>query len=269
MEEILYISKKSLSVEKVLLSKGLLTGEFPFTTTRISNGHICLWDYHRRRLEKTISHLYGAELVEETLALIEMALDKTLIEANKVASAYLRITLFKDGDGDLVFFLWVMEKMPEKNILKLKAIKNDHYSGQPLFIKMSDYSYTFSQREIAKKSGLDDILFFNDQDEILDLSTSSLVLEKEGVFYFSELVPGILDGVTRGAFQNFLAEKNLRFVENKILYSQLGDFDCAFALNSFSAVRNISLIDEFEYNVGKYTNLLSEFDLFFRGKSYE
>jgi branched-subunit amino acid aminotransferase/4-amino-4-deoxychorismate lyase len=259
VEQILYVSKQGLSLEQALINKGVFWGELPFTSTRIINGKIIAWPYHERRLERTLEYFYGTTHSHSLVAEISEAVLNIAEKCKEVESVYLRVTLMQLLDGEVIFFILANEKNQQTSPLKIKKKHCKEFGGHPYFVKNGSYSWRFKIQREEKLNGFDDLLLHDHDNHILELTTSNIFFEKEGTIYTPELRDGILDGTIRSALIHFLIDSDINIIEKEIKEDELATFTGAFSTNSFSLIREIQTIDEYQFTNDKITDLKEKF----------
>lgn len=253
--ELTYISKRGLTTTEALLNKGILWGEAPFTTALVHHGRIVFEKSHLERLRKTIDYLYGER--REVLAHMSAAMREMGDQLSEHPYVYLRATLFELGSGELEFILWaVVRDMPTES-LAMTLVQDAPCIHTPNYIKRSDYSFKFRNRNKLRRQGIDDAIYFDSQNRVLDSSTGNLFFVKGDKIIYSEYIPGVLEGVLRENLIECMNRKGHELEQRIILKDELPSFDEIWVSNAFVGLQRVSKLDEIEYK-REYFDIIEE-----------
>ncbi len=247
MSGLFYCSIENIdnNYEKAFLSSGFLYGEAPFTTGIVSNKELLFREYHEKRISTFINYMNGGNT--------DIHLNRILVEVDDLLtrlddrSHYFRITLFKTLNNELEFFLWAEPRDPDPSNLKLSLKLSQPEGNYPHYLKLANYSFSFKVRKEVQADGFDDVLFYDDQNNILDLSTSSIVFIGENHIDFIELIPGVLDSISTSRFKEYVATINKKISHKKVKLNQLSDYIGAIAFNAFTGPRIVDSISDVNY----------------------
>ena len=193
------------SYEGVALTDSILLGDGVFETLRSYEGRLFALDSHLQRLEEGISKL---ELRRSTEELFERekvnSAIKEILSKRYFPNGALRISFYADGN-------WVLshkEYLPPSDALRCSLIQEE---PEALVYKSASYSRRLRARRHAQKSGFDDVIFANSNEEVSELSSSNLLARIGGQWVTPRIESGALPGVTRKALiENFgVREVNL------------------------------------------------------------
>ena len=205
-----------MSISQAFLNKATLWGEAPFTTVLCFKGQPVFKQHHLKRLEKTIDEVYSSQNSKSVIDDIEVSMDSISKEYEHCSHSYMRVTLFEDLAGSLEFFIWSFEREPSRNSISLKSRPFVGASDYSSAVKKSDYSFKFRQRDLVKKDGHDDIVFFNKDSDLLDTTTANLFGIKDGVIVKTEIISGVLDGICAQEFIKYASVENISYKTQRI-----------------------------------------------------
>ncbi len=247
MSGIFYCSIENIkdNYEQAFLSSGYLYGEAPFTTGLACRKELIFRESHLKRLSIFIEYMMGDN--------IDFHLNRIILEIDEVLSRitedhhYMRITLFKTLNGSLEFFIWSEPRRPDVDNISVDLIESDPDGNYPNSLKLPNYSFSFKKRGLAREKGFQDIAFFNDNKELLDLTTSSFVFIEGEKIVFNELRPGVLDSISVHQFKEWCAAQGRAIKHQIIKVSELSQYDAALAFNAFTGPRLIDKIGNTSY----------------------
>ena len=200
--------------------------EHPFETfRRLPNGEIPREAYHTKRLKNSTSDSFSG-------------LGQKLIELRKAyAGKDLRIRLDAKPEG-LVETL--SEYEPLKTPLKLALSRYSLETNVQLTaIKTSRRDFYDGERKrLAALVAADEVIFFNENDELCEGSFTSIFIEKDGKLFTPKLSSGLLPGVLR---LSLIDKKDI--LETKLYLEDLRSADQIFVGNSLRGLMAAKLIN--------------------------
>ncbi len=235
---------------------GLLRSYGVFTFLRTFNGKPFNLDVHIKRLKKSarrigIKNSYTEQFLKKTVF--------NLLKKNKhLKEANIRIVLTggtsKDGitpgKPSLIIIATPVNPWPE-NIFKNGA-KLMFCSSKRILPEVKSLVYTEAVKALqdAKSRGALEILYFSDENEILECATSNFFAVKENKI----ITPPngkILAGVTRNIVMGLAKNAGYKVYESKIQLKDISKFDEAFITASSKNIIPIVQIDKFKIGNGK------------------
>ena len=206
-----------------------------FTSFLSGKEQFIFLDDHLERLLKGADYLYPKELWPSKKSEIKDFLAKEF-----VPSHYFRLTIF---EGNLLFFKKPHEiKDPHLSLAKAKSAKVT--SIIPSFVKNSHYLLSTIEIQEAKKRKLDDVLFFDQQGNATEASTSNIfVVLNENEILTPKTSSMVLEGVTRKKLIEFLKLEKYTVIESDISQSEM---ESAREIWLTNAIQGVRLVDRFE-----------------------
>ncbi|MCM0605543.1 MAG: aminotransferase class IV [Xanthomonadaceae bacterium] len=136
-------------------------------------------------------------------------------------------------------------------------LRNDPRALDPA-MKSGNYLNSLLAYLEAQEDGFDDALMCNHQGFLTEGTTFNLFYIKRGIVVTSPLPLGMLDGITRRLLIQFLAEKNIPFVETPFKKEKLYSADEVFITSSLKEVYPVTQIDRHKKKPGSLTLKLRE-----------
>lgn len=224
-----------------------LYGESVFTTCRIKNGKIQLWNEHLQQLVANGVNYYFLDHSHQK-SLKKMILNEVeSFQADKDGA--LRITVFANSRDQLLgSFDFKMLKVSlsfrpqdfkSSKKFKLKTYKRVQDSVLDTF-KVGSYGKELYLKRLALDSGFDDILFTG-EDKVFEASTSNIFFVKDDKLITP--VSGVYQGIIRAKIiQHFNVE------ERDVLIGEIKNFESAFITNSIQITCPVSQIDHLMFS---------------------
>ncbi|WP_127718072.1 aminotransferase class IV [Halobacteriovorax sp. HLS] len=238
MNSSLFRTETELSLEEILLNRGLFFGETPFTTLLMSDGNIVGLELHMLRLKKCVEYLFKVDFNDYD-SLVRESLMKAY---EKIGQYYIRITFYKTLSGKIDFFIYKDVFTAKESSLELglsNSIKGK--SLIPSFLKVGNYlEYSM---ELSERTDCNELLYVDFEDYILESGTSNIFIINEEEILTPSLRSGVLDGVTRQILLQFLSQEDYRFKEADIKLSVL---DTASEIWLCNGLRGIRVVDRFK-----------------------
>jgi len=208
-----------------------LLGDGIFETLKSEFGSLFFLDRHIKRLLNSAKELLFEEIDEDLLRQrIEILRSRTAgFERGRF-----RISLFSNGEYLLSHESAPLRIAPQKLLLSPKL----RFSGSFLTGKKSmSYGEASAGLRLAKKHHCDDLIFFNERDEVVETGTANLLLETRGTFITPAVESGCLPGIVRGVLLDW-------FKDVKEATITIDDLKDASGLFVISSLREIDLVTE-------------------------
>ncbi len=264
-----------MDADKLLISpnnRSFRYGDGFFETIKVSNGNICLADYHFERLFASLDamlfekpHYYSSAYFKE----------QVLQVTNKNGHSKLarvRLTIFR-GDGGLYdaennfpnYIIQSWELNPATNHLNenglvIDLFKDaqkvcDHYSH----IKSNNYlPYTMAALW-AKKNRLNDALLLNPYGAIADATIANVWIVKDGAIKTPALTEGCVNGVMRRFLLKSIRAASMPVEETTILMDDILQAQEVFLTNAITGIKWVRQCGNSNYTMATSSLLHSKF----------
>jgi branched-chain amino acid aminotransferase len=253
MHPLLLFNDELRDTRDLLLSPGqvgTLNGWGVFTTIRVYDGVMFVWDRHYARLQRD-AQLMHVPMPES--AWLEQQLYR-LIDANRCPEATLRIAILRNKGGmfqgpgvtrdwDLVAFTRDVNHWGEW--AKLGVVHQArHAANEFAGTKILSWAQNLTWYERAHQQGFDEVVLLNERNEVSECTSANLF----AVFGDRVLTPhikgsGCLPGITRDVILNDLAVPGLTVAEHVLWLADLGQADEVFITSTTREVMPVSVID--------------------------
>jgi branched-chain amino acid aminotransferase len=183
---------------------GVLSGWGVFSTLRVSDGVLFVWERHWARIERDAAAFHIAlpanpEKVRRKLL--------ELVEANGVQSCTLRLCIVRNGGG-----MWANPKPPRpSDVIALTADAKDWGEGVKLAYqanarhaaspfagtKILSWSMNLTWLECAQERGFDEVILLNERGEVSECTSANIFIANGNQVWTPPLNSGCLPGITR------------------------------------------------------------------------
>ncbi len=224
-----------------------------FTTLKFANNKIYFLNEHIQRLKQTAKYL-NFEFSDYNFDFII----KQLIQLNNVKRAKVRIMFFNPFQVSCLITLSGLDIIDRPITLKSKVTlrKTDDFK-----YKLLQFLENIKLIDKAKEKGFDDWLFIDENGFLLESTFSNIFLIYENRIFTPPKFQPILPGVIRKVLLSNELVKDYRFIEKKIHYSEIKNFDAAFITNSIKGIVPIKEIDNFPYQTKKVSTIMKKIDI--------
>jgi branched-subunit amino acid aminotransferase/4-amino-4-deoxychorismate lyase len=217
--QILPVEKSFISA----ISSAALYGKGIFTTIAVYNSKPFLWVKHWRRLRENAAKI-GLDLSGFGEKVIKYALSD-LVLLNNLKTGRARVTLFDESASRIwnsesknktSLFITTAEFQKAKDKFRLTVSPFPVNSKSALAnVKSCNYLENILALEDGKKRGFDEVIRFNEKDEVVSASTANIFWVKGEKIFTPALETGCLAGTTREfLLENFpVSETNSTFEE--------------------------------------------------------
>lgn len=239
------------SNELALFEKGI------FTTFRTYQGKIPFLGPHLERLERGITFFYPKKEFK-TLKLHMLIGLRELTSRSEVDLRY-RITIFEKENAELDFIIstFLIPK-PQTSYQITKGLRAK--GPVPMDIKWGNYAKVLKEVDLVKERGFDDIVFFSEDEKLLECSTSNIFLIKEKVIYTPKVNECFLRGIILKNLIKYID------VEEKDLYlKDLRESEEVFLTNSVRGIISVSRFENIDFKnvisdkiIGVYKKMIEE-----------
>ncbi len=224
-----------------------------FTTLKFANNKIYFLDLHTDRLRKTAEYL-NFDFPEHNFEYII----RHLVLVNNLKTAKVKILVYNPWSIKCMVTVSEVKKFKKDVSLKSKAV----YRGNDDFrYKLLQFMENRRYQDLAESKGYDDFLFIDEKGFILESTFANVFFVYENRVFTPPLSQPILPGIIRQVLmQNNLLD-DYRFIQKKIHYSELKNFDAAFITNSIKGIVPVKQIDNFSYSTKKVSVLSNRLDI--------
>jgi para-aminobenzoate synthetase/4-amino-4-deoxychorismate lyase len=208
-----------------------LTPDFQLLETLLwqpDNGFY-LRDFHLERMEK--SALYFDFRFDRNLTLEEL-----IKFSGKLNNKFYRIRLLLSADGKINIESSILTKV-NTNEVKLVGLANSFVSSGNVFLYHKTTNRIVYENALNELKGLNDVLLYNERNEITESSIANIVFEKDGKLF----TPPVKSGLLAGTYRRLLLEKG-KIAERIVYKDQLNEFDNIFLMNSVRRQYKVKII---------------------------
>jgi branched-subunit amino acid aminotransferase/4-amino-4-deoxychorismate lyase len=248
-----------------LVESSLLLGESIFISFPMLQGRFLALNSQLDRLKKQ-SSLWWGDTEDVFKGLVQDFNSNASIIAKKCSFAYCRVTMFRGPSSgpemNINYFFWFKSekissfKCFEHTPLEVESIAHQ-YQWQKSFCKLGQYSHLLGMSRAKKK----DFLLFDREDNVLELTSSNLVLADDDGLYLIDQALDYYEGQTQELLKDFCRFNSVPLRYKKIALKDIKQFNLVMAVNLLKGVTAITRIDEFhyaQYNRNKWYQLIKE-----------
>ena len=161
-----------------------------------------LWPWHLRRLREAAAYFDFPLDEKRAQALLE--------EASKILSSEAKLRLLLSADGGMRLEAYPLEEL--KTPLKIALAKRNWPLSPFVFYKTTYRPWFLEWQEFARKHGLFEVVFFDEEGHLLEGTISNIFLEINGRLFTPPKELGLLPGVLRQSLleRGLVEERKLR-----------------------------------------------------------
>lgn len=229
--------------EKINLDEGLFFGKGVFETILCEDKPVFLRE-HLDRMKKSMEMIGLAPLEEKEL--IEY------IDNRKIIHKVLKITI---TPMNIIITERELNYKAEDYVAGMKLTVSNvmrNSTSKLSYIKSICYIENLLEKENAKKSGYDDVIFFNEKGYVTETSCANIFILKSNQILTPKVECGLLPGIIR----NKIVE-NFNVVEKMITMQDLKEADEVFITNSIMGIMPVKEINGIKYNSKDKTQIIS------------
>lgn len=262
--ELIFYNGKFLRGKKYIdfiKERGFNFGESVYEVIKFCGGVLICFDDHMERMEKGLKELtIQNPLKREEWKKICLKVAKKF--KNKECSIYIQITggsaerehfVKEKPKPNYVIFAQRIPKVPEK----FKIILYPEIRWKRTDIKTTNLLPNVIAKYHAKKKGFDEALFFEEDGSIKEGSSTNIFYLENSVFFTPHL-NGILPGVTRKRFIEFLRNKGFKVIEGRVYIWDLFRADGVFLTSTTTELKPVSVINGIEIKIFKKYKILEK-----------
>jgi branched-chain amino acid aminotransferase len=261
----IYLNGKVVPEQEALVSvmdRGFVLGDGLFETLR-SRRHIpeFLKRHYKRMAEAAKSLKIKFPVAKDELEQIIAELTKR----NQLEDAVVRIVLTRgkykgvlsiDSREDPTLVVTTnpvrhfQKEMYEKGVnVWISGYYKAPESPQGKVVKSTNYLINIMAKAEADQHGAYEAVLRGPKGEMLELTTASFFLVKQGQIYTTALSSGILPGITRSVILEILKKKGILCIEDTFYPEDLAGFDEAFLTSSVRGVMPINKMGKVTFGV--------------------
>ncbi len=189
-----------------------------------------LLDFHLERMEK--SALYFNFTFDRNLILDE--LNNFLRGLNSV-SYKIRLLLFQNGKLELSSSIL---NLTNKNEIHLVRLAKSFVKSDNVFLYHKTTNRYLYENALNEVSGLNDVLLFNERNELTESTIANVLCEINGKLY----TPPVSCGLLAGTLRQLLLEQSK--IDEKIIYKdQLNELENVYFMNSVRGIYKVKITD--------------------------
>lgn len=227
-------SKSSNEYEEVIAKANILKTKRPefqiLESLLLENGEYFLLEEHLRRMKNSAQYFQYPLSVD----LLQIKLNKFKM-AHEVGQYKVRCLLNQAG-AIHVEGASIQSMLPPFQIrLANKPIQRNN----PFLYHKTTNRTAYAESMNAKPSHIYDILFWNEEEELMEFSSGNVVIDINGVLY----TPPVTSGLLRGTYREALI-KSGKVVEKVIKLEDLKQRNKLWFINSVRKWREVELVDE-------------------------
>lgn len=237
------------------LTHGLHYAISVYEGMRAYNGKLFMPEKHIARLIASAKNFQ----MEVKFSIEEIVLNiENLLKKNNLTDAYIRPLIFTSSENlvlktDLenanIFIAAWKSRMPvnsEYNIIAAgQRPKNDYIKASCK--ASSNYASMYVAQLHARKFGLNDILFLDDQNFVNECTTSNIFFVKNDKL-ITPTTEKILNGITRQTIIDIALKNGIEVIEKNINSHEIFDMDSAFVTGTAASVKQINSIYDLGHN---------------------
>jgi branched-chain amino acid aminotransferase len=267
----IFLNKKIVQEADAVVSvydHGFLYGDGIYETMRAYNGIVFMRKRHFERLGRSAS-LTKLEIPDT--GFITDAVRRTL-EANKLSSAYIRVTVSR-GKGPVgldpalckeptfVIIAEPFREYPEHlynsgvKLVIANTRRNLVEAINPKIKSLNFLNNIFAKME-AKERGAYEAIMLNAEGVIAEGTVSNIFFVKENVLCTPAPEVGVLDGITRELVISIAKKSGVRVNEGRFYPSDLFSASEVFFTNTTSEIMPVSQVELVSFKVGEVTKSL-------------
>lgn len=230
--------------DKICMDEGVFFGKGLFETILWTDRPVFLYE-HLDRLKKSMEEIGLAPLEEDMLI---QHLDKLHIK-NKVLKITVTPLNIIITEREINY---KKEDYTRGMTLTLSKVRRNSTS-KLCYIKSTCYIENLLEKENAKRSGYDDVIFLNEKEYVTETSCANIFIVKNEEIFTPKIECGLLAGIIRGKIiENFdIKEKN-------ITMQDLKESEEVIITNSLMGVMSIKKIDNVKYVSEKMRHILNK-----------
>jgi len=244
-----------------LKDRGLNFSESVYEVIRYKEGVLICFDDHMERMEKGLREI-GIKNPLKRKDWENICFEIARKKGGDELSIYIQVTggtaerehFIKDRRKPNYFvFAQKIPYIPHK----FKVVLYPEIRWKKNNIKTTNLLPNVLAKFYAKKKNYDEAIFFEKDGAIKEGTTSNIFYEKDGIF-FTPLSKGILLGVTRKRFIEFLQRKGKSVIERRVFIWDLFDADGVYLTGTTTELKPVCSINKIEIKLNKNYKIIEK-----------
>ena len=227
---------------RIEFDDGYSFGRGAFETIKVVDGKPLFLDKHLSRLKKSL-RFFG----------IEKDIDEGKIYAyiNSSEEKNFALKLIVSDKNFLLTSRPDNYREDNKNYKLILSEVRRNSSSKVIYHKSLSYYENIMEHRWAQDRGYDSALFINEREEVCETSFANIFLVRNGEIF----TPTISSGLLKGTMRDYILE-SYKVKEDVISFKDIDTYDEVFISNSLMGVRNVSLINNVNFNKDEVTRLI-------------
>ncbi|MEN8905427.1 MAG: aminotransferase class IV [Clostridiales bacterium] len=220
-----------------------------FTTIKLCNKKLFLLKNHFERL-KSDSQKIGLKFELSIEEFIKKCYK--FVEFNNLKSGAIRFNIIDTG----YYCVYRNQTYDFRNFVKIKIASNlRNHTSKLVDVKSNNYLENLLSIKEARKSGFDEVLYFNFNKQICECATANIFLVNKNKIYTPDKKCGLLNGIIR----RWILKSDFNVIECNLYRKDLEKAEEVFISNCLRGVMVVSKVDELVFKEGP---------MYFRLKNY-
>jgi len=252
----IYINHQYMTVDQKRLHEmipGVFRAKGVFETMLARDGKVVALDDHLKRLQRGLKYYQmSLHLSKDKLA----STIKHLIHSNKIRSARVRLTVWKEKQRSCSSIVCLESQRPSTNKHQkgykamLSSIIQNKTSVSHL--KTLNYGHFRKASLEAKTNGYDEAILLNKQKYIVEGSASNVFFVRKGILCTPSIESGCLNGITRQLILKSASQLGIKCLKSQFTLRELIGSDEAFLSNSLIEIMPLMSVNG--QNIGQNVN---------------
>ncbi|MFR3064642.1 aminotransferase class IV [Peptoniphilus sp.] len=227
---------------RIEFDDGYSFGRGAFETIKVVDGKPLFLDKHLSRLKKSLRFFEIEKDIDEgkIYAYINSSEEKNFALKLIVSDKNFIFTSRSDNYRD-----------DDKNYKLILSEVRRNSSSKVIYHKSLSYYENIMEHRWAQNQGYDSALFINEREEVCETSFANIFFVRNGEIF----TPYISSGLLKGTMRDYILE-SYKVKEDVISFKDIDTYDEVFISNSLMGVRNVSLINNVNFNKDEVTRLI-------------
>ena len=227
---------------RIEFDDGYSFGRGAFETIKVVDGKSLFLDKHLSRLKKSL-RFFG----------IEKDIDEGKIYAyiNSSEEKNFALKLIVSDKNFLLTSRPDNYREDNKNYKLILSEVRRNSSSKVIYHKNLSYYENIMEHRWAQDQGYDSALFINEREEVCETSFANIFFVRNGEIF----TPTISSGLLKGTMRDYILE-SYKVKDDVISFKDIYTYDEVFISNSLMGVRNVSSINNVNFNKDEVTRLI-------------
>ncbi|MDU5324097.1 MAG: aminotransferase class IV [Peptoniphilus harei] len=227
---------------RIEFDDGYSFGRGVFETIKVVDGEPLFLDRHLRRIKKSLRFFEIEKDIDEgkIYAYINSSEEKNFALKLIVSDKNFILTSRSDNYRE-----------DNKNYKLILSEVRRNSSSKVIYHKSLSYYENIMEHRWAQDRGYDSALFINEREEVCETSFANIFFVRNGEIF----TPTISSGLLKGTMRDYILE-SYKVKEDVINFKDIDTYDEVFISNSLMGVRNVSSINNVNFNKDEVTRLI-------------